>query len=63
MGQQDCLDILKGNGWMSTNQIMACVDIHQSSINESLKRLYKGGFVDRKKDKNTKHGYLYKLKN
>ena len=63
MGQNECFNILREKkDWTTTKEILEVVDVHQSSVSESLQRLYKGGFIERKRDERRKHGYCYRAK-
>ncbi len=62
MGQKEVLDVLLGQGWRTKTQIAdELKDFQVAGINESLKRLVKGKFVEVKKCPELKHGYLYKM--
>jgi predicted transcriptional regulator len=62
MGQRECLECIKKE-WITIQQIQEQLNIHSSSINESVNRLFRGGFIERKKNPDKYHGYLYKIKN
>jgi len=63
MGQREVLDTLANKGWRTKTQIAEeLCDFQVAGINECLRRLVKGGFVERKKCPEFKHGYLYRIK-
>jgi len=63
MGQKECLDCLEDrDGWFTVQEIQGILDIHSCSVNDSLKRLHKGGFIEQKDDPSKPRGYLYKKK-
>lgn len=63
MGQTEVYNILKkDNRWLTKKEIATNINLSDSGINHSLKRLINGGFITFKKSKNHKHAYLYKIK-
>lgn len=63
MGQTEVLEALAKKGWLTKSQIAEYLnDCNLASINQSLRRLIKGGFVEFKKCEYLKHGYLYRIK-
>ena len=62
MGQRECLECLNQKEWLTVQEIQDKLNIHNSSINESINRLHRGGFIERKKNPNNYYGYLYRLK-
>lgn len=62
MAQREVLNCLKGKGWIDSDEIHRLLPfISKQSINESLRRLAKGKYVDCKKDKESRHGFLYRV--
>ena len=64
MSQREVLDELECcDGWQTADDIHRKVGIiNRCSVNESLKRLIKGGFIERKRHPTLKNGYLYRVK-
>jgi hypothetical protein len=63
VGQGDVLDCLKDNCWKSRKELESLLpNINAQGINESLRRLAHGGFIEIKKDTTKRYGYLYRLK-
>lgn len=61
MSQEDIVDWLKGRGWTASSEILDNISIGRKSMNYSLMALVKHKEIKKKKDKNTKNGYLYKV--
>jgi len=65
MGQQDIEEMLKKEDeWVTASQIYDKLKdkVSRSSIVESLRRLTKNGYVQRKRCMELKHAYKYKIK-
>jgi len=63
MGQKECLELLeKEKKWFTLRQIQEIIDIHTSSVHESLRRLERGGFIEIKKNPEKHHGNLYRFR-
>jgi len=61
MGQKEVLEALQDKNWRSQKEINEMLkQLSVSSINTSLRRLTKYGFIIKKHDKEKKYGYLYK---
>lgn len=61
MGQQGILNWLEGRDWVTSEEILRNIDVGRKSMNYSLMSLVNHKEVQKKKDKNKKNGYLYKI--
>ena len=61
MGQQEVLNWLKGKGWVTSEEILKHMKVGSRSMNYSLMSLVNHNEIKKKKDKNRKNGYLYKV--
>jgi predicted transcriptional regulator len=63
MGQRECLTILEEKyKWYTVQELQDILSIHSCSINESLSRLAKGGYIEKKRNPDKYHGFLYRIK-
>ena len=61
MGQQEILNWLKGKNWVTSEEILRNINVERKSMNCNLMSLVNHNEIQKKKDKRTKNGYLYKL--
>jgi predicted transcriptional regulator len=68
MSQREVLCLLEKNkGWLTAEEIhclintMNSLQMNKQSINESLNRLCRGGYIKRERDNTLKNGYKYKI--
>lgn len=61
MSQQEILNWLEGKGWETSEEILRNINVGSKSMNHSLMSLINHKEIQKKKDKNRKNGYLYKI--
>ena len=64
MSQREILKALEDNSdWTTTTELVELIPfLSRESINESLRRLIKGKYIEYKKCTELTHGYKYKAK-
>jgi len=65
MGQREILECLENKSWKTKTEIICILkdfNLYFSGVNNSLKRLVDGGFLETKDCPELKHGFLYRIK-
>jgi len=60
MSSEEVLEVMKGNGWMTSRQIAQKINIGRRSLRRALCCMAWHNEIQRKKDETKRHAYLYK---